>query len=157
MSVLQARQELVDLLEMELRSYAAGISLVALGRTHGTLELTKLVCNWAHAHHLRCEQEVDLGLARFSRRTGHSYRGLLDFVIGQWLAIEIDSSNKHWSLTKLLHAGQLGYVPVWVRWFTPHRLYVPTAVHLIVLPDRTGSIFTQRAFQFSTAPPGNGR
>ena len=135
--MLEANQELVDQFELDLRSHATAISLDVLCRTDGTFELTRFIYKWSLSHGFHCEREVYLGSDRISRKTGRAYRGFLDFVIGHWLAVEIDSSNKRWSLAKLEDAAQRGYVPVWIRWSTPQKLHVPSYIHLILLPSRT--------------------
>ncbi len=136
MSAQKARQELVDQLEMELRGLASRIHLLTLSRTEGTQELTAFLCHWAKVRHLNCAREVFLGATRPMRNSGFLYRGYLDFVIDDWLAIEIDSANKRWSLSKLDDALRRGLTPVWIRWCSPQKLCVPPAVRLILLPTR---------------------
>jgi hypothetical protein len=56
-------------------------------------------------------REVYLGL----NRPKSNYRGYLDFVIEAEVnkyTIEIDSSNKKWSLQKLIHSNEKGFIPI---------------------------------------------
>ncbi len=130
------REQVIDQLEIELRDYSSRINLLALSREQGTYQLTRFIRTWANAIDLSCEREVHLGATRLLRKSGYPYKGYLDFVIGRWLAIEIDSANKHWSLKKLEDAAQRGFVPVWIRWCAPQKLSVPPTVRLILLPTR---------------------
>jgi hypothetical protein len=136
MSVLQAQQELIDQLEIELHGYSSRMNLLALNKAQGTQRLTRFIHDWAHSRNLLCEKEVCLGATRTLVKSGYIYWGYLDFVIDEWLAIEIDSSNKRWSLEKLEHAAHVGFVPVWIRWYSAQRFCVPPTVRLIMLPNR---------------------
>lgn len=132
MSGSYAREGLINQLEAELRSYASLIHLSTLGRAQGTQGLIQFLRSWARSRSLFCELEVNLGATRVLR-SGYLYRGYLDIVIDRWLAIEVDSGNKRWSLTKLEDAQRRGYVPVWIRWRSPQKLHVPSSVRLILL------------------------
>lgn len=138
MDVLQCRQELVDRLEFDLHRYASQIHLLDLSRPQGTKELNNFLCRWALMHKLNYAREVCLGAARRTRKSGFPYRGYVDFLVDGWLAIEIDSANKRWSLAKLEQASQRGFIAVWIRWKAPQKVKVPATVRLILLPTRTG-------------------
>jgi hypothetical protein len=134
--VLQTREKLIDQFEIELHNYSSRINLLALTKTQGTEQLARFIRNWARSQHLRCDREVHLGATRSLAKSGYFYKGYLDFVIGESLAIEIDSTNKRWSLMKLEHAAQFGFAPVWIRWYSAQSFSVPTTVRLIMLPNR---------------------
>jgi hypothetical protein len=128
---------MIDLLEhclkeIDLSPYGRG------NRNKGTEFITSSIESFARGRGLACEREVFLGL---NRKTS-GYKGLIDMVIksteGIGYAIEIDSSNKKWSLEKLLHAHSTGYVPIWVRWCAKINIQIPTVVNLIDLTDKQG-------------------
>jgi hypothetical protein len=88
-----------------------------------TAAVTALIRNdigrWAvgHGWHVRTEARVAV------REAEHQAEriGYIDVVVLRGgdapdLAIEIDSGDKPWSVTKLLHAAEAGMRPVWVRW-----------------------------------------
>lgn len=81
-----------------------------------------------------------LGLTRKS----NGYKGFIDIVIrmpdGTEYAIEIDSSNKKWSIAKLLDAHKKGYVPIWIRWCTKININIPVVIKLIDLTKENGCI-----------------
>jgi hypothetical protein len=115
--------------EIDLSPYGRG------NRNRGTEFITSSIESFAHSQELTYEREVFLGLNR--KTSGR--KGLIDMVIkspeGIGYAIEIDSSNKKWSLEKLLHAHSIGYVPIWVRWCTKIDIEIPTVINLIDLTD----------------------
>jgi hypothetical protein len=115
--------------EIDLSPYGRG------NRNKGTNLITSSIESFAQGRGWSCEREAFLGL---SRKTS-GLKGLVDIVIkspeGIGYAIEIDSSNKKWSLEKLLHAHSIGYVPIWIRWCTKISIPIPTVVNLIDLTD----------------------
>jgi hypothetical protein len=116
--------------EIDLSPYGRG------NRNRGTEFITSSIESFARSRGLACEREVFLGL---NRKTD-GYKGLIDVIIkrpeGMPYAIEIDSSNKRWSLEKLLHAHSIGYVPIWVRWCAKINIEIPTVINLIDLTDK---------------------
>jgi hypothetical protein len=126
---------MINLLEHCLKK----IDLSSYGRgngNRGTDVLTSSIESFAQGRGLECEREVFLGL----RRKTDGYKGLIDIIIkgpeGMLYAIEIDSSNKRWSLEKLLHAYRKGYVPIWVRWCAKIDIQIPAAINLIDLTNK---------------------
>lgn len=126
---------MIDLLgqylkNIDLSPYGRG------GRNRGTEVLTSSIESFARSRGLMCEREVFLGL----KRKTDGYKGLIDIIIkgpeGTPYAVEIDSSNKKWSLEKLLHAYRKGYVPIWVRWCAKINIQIPTVVNLIDLTNK---------------------
>ncbi len=128
---------MIDLLEhclkkTDLNSYGRG------NRNGGTENITSSIENFVREQRLECEKEVFLGL----RRKADGHKGLVDMIIkssdGKQYAIEIDSSNKKWSLKKLLHAYNKGYVPIWVRWCSEININIPAVINLIDLTGKQG-------------------
>ena len=126
---------MIDLLEhclkkIDLSSYSRG------NRNKGTEILTSSIENFACEQKYECEKEVFLGL----RRKTDGHKGLIDIIIRspneKQYAIEIDSSNKKWSLGKLLDAYKKGYVPIWVRWNAEINIKVSEVINLIDLTNK---------------------
>jgi hypothetical protein len=66
--------------------------------------------------------------------------GYIDLVIRRArpdpdLAIEIDSADKQWSLTKLRYAASAGMHPIWVRWGDEEWAGYYDDVDVIQLPE----------------------
>ena len=123
---------MINLLEhclkkIDLRQFSRG------SRNKGTEFITSSIENFAREQKFKCEKEVFLGLTRKT----NGYKGLIDIIIrspnGKRYAIEIDSSNKKWSLEKLLDAYKKGYVPIWVRWNAKISINIPAVINLIDL------------------------
>jgi hypothetical protein len=116
--------------EIDLSPFSRG------SKNKGTEFITSSIENFAREQQFEFEKEVFLGL----RRKTDGYKGLIDIIIKnkneKKYAIEIDSSNKKWSLDKLLDAYKKGYVPIWVRWNAEINIKVPEVINLINL---TGS------------------
>ena len=116
--------------KIDLSPYGRG------NRNRGTEFITSSIESFAHSQGWACEREVFLGL----KRKTDGYKGLIDIIIkrpeGMPYAIEIDSSNKKWSLEKLLHAYRKGYVPIWIRWCTKINIKIPSVINLIDLTDK---------------------
>jgi hypothetical protein len=126
---------MINLLEhclkkIDLSPYGRG------SRNKGTELLTSSIENFAREQKFECEKEVFLGLTRKT----DGYRGLMDIIIKspneKQYAIEIDSSNKKWSLEKLLDAYKKGYVPIWVRWNAEININIPAVINLIDLTNK---------------------
>ena len=122
--------------------------------------VTDAVLAWAQANGWSARREVRItvygyvspvspyGRSRRSRlRIQHGERrGRIDIwcrSLRTDLAIEIDQTNKSWSLAKLVQAQQNGAHAVWVRWVKEGRSFstrgypkgpvVPAGIHLIKL------------------------
>jgi len=104
-----------------------------LPRAGGTELITAKLEKFAIEQKYEFKREVFLGLIRKS----NGYKGLIDVILttsdGIRYAIEIDSSNKKWSLEKLLHAHNIGYIPIWIRWCTKIKIEIPSVINLINL------------------------
>ena len=119
----------------ELKEYLGHLDLTGFkrgNRIEGTRFLTARVIDFARMYGFSYQTEISLGL----KRPTSDRRGYLDFVLekdNERFAIEVDSSNKRWSLQKLRHARSLGYGPIWIRWCVPIRIAVPEDVYMIDL------------------------
>ena len=119
----------------ELKEYLGHLDLTGFkrgNRIEGTRFLTARVIEFSQTYGFSYQTEVSFGLTRPTS----DRRGYLDFVLekdNERFAIEVDSSNKRWSLQKLLHAHSLGYGPIWIRWCVPIRIAVPEDVYMIDL------------------------
>jgi hypothetical protein len=127
---------MINLLEQNLKKIDLRLYGKNLPRDKGTKILTSSIENFARGQKLECEKEVFLGL----RRKTDGHKGLVDIIIKslneKQYAIEIDSSNKKWSLEKLLDAHKKGYVPIWVRWNAGVNINIPTVINLIDLTNK---------------------
>jgi hypothetical protein len=126
---------MIDLLEHCLKKI--DLNLCGRGnRNKGTRLITSSIETFASEQKFECDKEVFLGL----RRKIDGHKGLIDIIIkspnGRQYAIEIDSSNKKWSLEKLFDAYKKGYVPIWVRWHTKINIDIPAIINLIDLTNK---------------------
>jgi hypothetical protein len=84
-----------------------------------TSRLTRRIVSWAGERGwvVRTEARVILpGRAGAGDRLGYVDALVLRSPDGHDLAIEIDSTDKDWSLAKLRHAAAAGMRAVWIRW-----------------------------------------
>jgi hypothetical protein len=84
-----------------------------------TFRLTRRIVSWAtdRGWVVRTEARVNVpGPAHAGDRLGYIDVLVLRRPAGRDLAIEIDSTDKAWSLAKLRHAAAAGMRAVWVRW-----------------------------------------
>lgn len=98
------------------------LALALFGLDTGTLttavvtaRITRAVVEWAALRGWAPRTEARVGVGEQARR------GFMDVVVlrgpGQPdLAIEIDSTDKRWSVDKLRHAAAAGMHPIWIRW-----------------------------------------
>ena len=114
-------------------------------------EITRLVTDavlaWAQANDWSARKEERIKVDGYVSPRGKSRSsGLIDiWCRSLWadLAIEIDRTNKSWSLAKLVQAQQNGAHAVWVRWVPKGKRFstrsypkgpvVPAGIHLIKL------------------------
>ena len=84
-----------------------------------TAEVTKQTTKWAQSQGWSVQLEV-LSRAIRTLPNGNKYRGYLDMVCSRPgrppIAIEIDRSNKNWSVEKLTGEVEAGSIALWVRW-----------------------------------------
>ena len=80
-----------------------------------TARITRATVEWAAAHGWATRKEARVGVGEETRR------GYVDVIVLRQpaapdLAIEIDSTDKPWSVDKLRHAAAAGMHPIWIRW-----------------------------------------
>ncbi|MEP7361543.1 MAG: hypothetical protein ABI744_08190 [Chloroflexota bacterium] len=80
-----------------------------------TARITRAVVEWAAERGWAARTEARVGVGQETRL------GYVDVVVLRTpalpaLAIEIDSTNKPWSVDKLRHAAAAGMQPIWIRW-----------------------------------------
>jgi hypothetical protein len=80
-----------------------------------TARITRAVIDWAAARGWATRREARVGVGEETRL------GFVDVIVLRQpaapdVAIEIDSTDKPWSVDKLRHAAAAGMHPVWIRW-----------------------------------------
>ena len=103
-----------------------------------TSDLTRAIVRWALAHGWAPRPEARIEVPKQDAR--HRL-GFVDVLVdrglaGPCLAIEIDSTDKEWSLSKLRYAAAAGMVAVWVRWGDDEWAGSYAEVDVIQLPAR---------------------
>ena len=107
-----------------------------------TALITREVAGWALAHGWSVRAEARVGVP--SESVHDPRLGFVDVVVHRGgdaphLAIEIDSTDKPWSLAKLRHAADAGMQAVWIRWGDEEWAGVYDDVDVIQLPARRRS------------------
>ncbi len=108
-----------------------GLSTAAVTR-----HLTRAIVTWASARGWRVRTEARVNVPDGAVR---ERLGFVDVVIGRGVphrdvAIEIDSTDKPWSVVKLQHAAAAGMHAIWVRWGDEAWAGVYDGVDVIQLP-----------------------
>jgi hypothetical protein len=98
-----------------------------------TAQITRAVIQWAAARGWTARTEARVGVGETARL------GYVDVVVlrGPYLpdlAIEIDSTDKPWSVDKLRHAIAAGMEGIWIRWGTDDWAGAFADVDVIQLP-----------------------
>jgi hypothetical protein len=98
-----------------------------------TARITQAVIEWAATHGWATRTEARVGVGEAARL------GFVDVVVLRGpdlpdLAIEIDSTDKPWSVAKLRHAIAAGMVGIWIRWGTDDWAGAFDDVDVIQLP-----------------------
>ena len=78
-----------------------------------TARITRAVVDWAAQNGWPTRNEACVGV---ETRVGYVDVIVLRQPAAPDLAIEIDSTDKPWSIDKLRHAAAAGMHPIWVRW-----------------------------------------
>jgi len=103
----------------DLASALFGLEISTLTTGAVTARITHAVIEWAAARGWSARGEARVGVpASEGERT---QLGFVDVIVHRGssqpdLAIEIDSTDKAWSVAKLRHAVAAGMHAVWVRW-----------------------------------------
>ena len=104
-----------------------------------TARITRTVTDWALARGWTVRREARVGVP--DRSEFDARLGFVDVIVRRGghepdLAIEIDSTNKPWSLAKLRHAVGAGMHAVWIRWGDEEWAGAHNDVDVIQLPAR---------------------
>ncbi|MEO8625966.1 MAG: hypothetical protein ABI452_04625 [Candidatus Limnocylindrales bacterium] len=80
-----------------------------------TARITDAVVEWAASRGWRTRREARVGVGQATRL------GFVDVIVLRQpalpdMAIEIDSTDKPWSVDKLRHAAAAGMHAIWIRW-----------------------------------------
>jgi hypothetical protein len=84
-----------------------------------TTRITRAVVEWAATHGWRARGEARVSVP--ASEGERAQRGFVDVIVHRGpeepdLAIEIDSTDKPWSVAKLRHAVAAGMHAIWIRW-----------------------------------------
>lgn len=108
-------------------------------RTTGAMTslITRSIVEWAQSHGWSVRTEARVHPP--PKAPVDSTIGFVDVVVRRGgdepdLAIEIDSADKPWSVTKLQHAVEGGMHAIWVRWGDDAWAGIYDDVHVIQLP-----------------------
>lgn len=116
-----------------LRTWLAPIQFHKVARSVVTSLISDRVVEWAQVRGFRTRREV---LAVPTKRRMYGRNGYLDVTCihnsGQRIAVEIDFSNKVWSIEKLAAEADRGRLAIWVKWGTP--------TWLSLIPEKIGVI-----------------
>lgn len=103
-----------------------------------TRQITREIVGWAIAHGWSPRTEARVHAP--PSPAGAPRLGFIDVIVRRGgadadLAIEIDSADKPWSVTKLRHAAAAGLHAIWVRWGDEAWAGVYDDVDVIQLPE----------------------
>jgi hypothetical protein len=130
------RQQQLTRATSSLREWLAQIHFVDLSRSAVTELLTDHVAAWGRSHGFDIQTEVE-GVAT-KRKSYGRHIGLLDVLCthrsGQQIAVEIDNTNKVWSIEKLAAEADSGKLAIWVKWGAPASLsLIPEKIGVVEL------------------------
>jgi hypothetical protein len=119
----------------ELADLLYRVDASALPTAGATRHITHAIAGWAVERGWRVRREVGVSVIVDSAER----RGFYDLVIDPGgeigpIAIEIDSTDKAWSLEKLRHAASHGMCAIWVRWGDEGWAAAEEQVYVIQLP-----------------------
>jgi hypothetical protein len=103
----------------DLAGVLFGLDVGTLTTGQVTTRITRAVLEWAAARGWLARGEARVGVPVLERE--RAQLGFVDVIVRRGpaepdLAIEIDSTDKPWSVVKLRHAAAAGMHPIWVRW-----------------------------------------
>ena len=122
MRIIPLLSQTIAALELPRNGYA---------RPEGTRLITDTIVRTCRENNIFYEREVRIGLWR-EKKTKR--QGIIDFLIkdeGVQFALEIDSTNKKWSLEKLQFIAAQGHQAIWVRWKSQIKLNIPPDIHFL--------------------------
>ena len=126
----------------DLASVLFAIDESGLSTRDMTALIRREIAHWAWAQGWSVHAEARVGVP--SHSGWGARKGFVDVIIDRGerepaLAIEIDSTDKPWSLAKLRHAAEAGMHAVWIRWGDEEWAGVYDDVDVIQLPARRRS------------------
>lgn len=103
----------------ELAALVFALDEGALETAAITAHITQAIVRWAIERGWSVRREARVAVGDAATSTGQL--GFVDVLVRRGgsepdLAIEIDSSQKPWSLAKLRHAAESGMHAIWIRW-----------------------------------------
>lgn len=121
----------------ELAAVVFSLDTTRLSARAITARLTSAIASWALTHGWSVRTEARIELRTADGRL-QDY-GFVDLIVyrgsgGPDLAIEIDQTDKPWSVAKLQYAMALGMQAVWIRWSGADWTDVE-GIHVIHLPE----------------------
>jgi len=128
-------------LASSLTRWLSEVRVTGLSAREATALITQHTVRWGHANGWTVDLERE---ALIARRTGRRmYHGHLDVFCWRddhlpCIAIEIDRSNKRWSVEKLLAEADTGNIALWGRWYGTTRIAVPDTVGLVDISATAG-------------------
>ena len=125
--------ELID----DLARVSFSVDVAGLSARSITTRLTREILAWALAKGWSAKTEARVVLSAPGQQI-NDY-GYIDVIVKRGggepdLAIEIDQTDKPWSVAKLQYVMSLGMEAVWIRWSGAEWTDVP-GVHVIHLPE----------------------
>jgi hypothetical protein len=119
----------------ELADVVYRLDAIALPTAQKTRHITQEIARWAVERGWRVRREAGMRLCT----GGLERRGFYDLVIDAGgasapIAVEIDTTDKAWSLEKLRHAAASGMCAIWIRWGDEGWAEVDDEVYVIQLP-----------------------
>ncbi|MEP7379341.1 MAG: hypothetical protein ABI725_07250 [Chloroflexota bacterium] len=112
-----------------------------------TARITRAILEWAAARGWATRKEARVGVGQGARL------GFVDVIVLRQpelpdMAIEIDSTDKPWSVDKLRHAAAAGMHAIWIRWGDAEWAGAFADVDVIQLPlHRRTRVRTRQAMQ----------
>jgi hypothetical protein len=103
----------------DLATVLFGLETGTLTTRAVTARITRAVVEWAAARGWSARGEARVGIS--GPKGERAQRGFVDVIVNRGpaqpdLAIEIDSTDKPWSVAKLRHAVAAGTHAIWIRW-----------------------------------------
>ena len=151
------RRQQLERATQSLQVWLEPLTFADLSRSATTEVLKAQVVAWARSHRFQTQTEVEAVAA--ARRRHKRSIGLLDVLAthpsGQQVAIEIDFTNKVWSIEKLAAEADAGKLAIWVKWGTPPSLaLIPEKIGVVRVAvrwtDRAGHIAYSRCARTDT-------
>jgi hypothetical protein len=107
----------------------------ALEQRHQTSAITEELYRWCEREHSALSTEAKIGRIAY-KSSGKMRNARVDAFVrtemGALYAIEVDRTNKTWSVDKLLHCfSQYEAIPVWIRWRGEIVGHLPESIYVV--------------------------